>query len=83
SNVGIGPYLVVLNGESGVQVPAHAEVEVLDTRTHTWSKLANLNQGRHGTGVAFLDGKIYVAAGSANRGGGPEINMMEWIEWRK
>ncbi|HSF54181.1 MAG TPA: kelch repeat-containing protein, partial [Algoriphagus sp.] len=46
SNVGIGPYLVVLNGESGVQVPAHAEVEVLDTRTHTWSKLANLNQGR-------------------------------------
>ncbi|OOG78078.1 kelch repeat-containing protein [Algoriphagus sp. A40] len=83
SNVGIGPYLVVLNGESGVQVPAHSEVEVLDTRTHTWSKLSNLNQGRHGTGVAFLDGKIYVAAGSANRGGGPEINMMEVLEWKK
>lgn len=83
SNLGIGPYLVVLNGESGVQVPAHAEVEVLDTRTHTWSKLPNLSQGRHGTGAAFLDGKIYVAAGSANRGGGPEINMMEWMEWKK
>lgn len=83
SNLGIGPYLVVLNGESGVQVPAHAEVEMLDTRTHTWSKLPNLSQGRHGTGAAFLDGKIYVAAGSANRGGGPEINMMEWMEWKK
>ena len=83
SNLGIGPYLVVLNGESGVQVPAHAEVEVLDTRTNTWSKLPNLNQGRHGTGAAFLKGKIYVAAGSANRGGGPEISMMEVLEWKK
>lgn len=83
SNLGIGPYLVVMNGESGVQVPAHAEVEVLDTRSNTWGKLPNLNQGRHGTGAAFLDGKIYVAAGSANRGGGPEINMMEVMEWKK
>ncbi len=83
SNLGISPYLVVLNGESGVQTPAHAEVEVLDTRTHTWSKLPNLNQGRHGTGAAFLDGKIWVQAGSANRGGGPEISTMEVLEWRK
>lgn len=83
SNLGIGPYLVVMNGESGVQVPAHAEVEVLDTRSNIWSKLPNLNQGRHGTGAAYLDGKIYVAAGSANRGGGPEINMMEVMEWKK
>jgi len=73
SNLGIGPYLVILNGESEAQTSAHAEVEVLDTRTHTWSTLPDLNQGRHGTGAAFLDGKIYVHAGSANRGGGPEI----------
>jgi N-acetylneuraminic acid mutarotase len=83
SNLGIGPYLVVMNGESGVQVPSHAEVEVLDTRTHTWSKLPNLLQGRHGTGAAFLKGKIYVQAGSANRGGGPELNEMEVIEWKR
>lgn len=83
SNLGIGPYLIVMNGESGVQVPAHAEVEVLDTRTHTWSKLPNLLQGRHGTGVAYLDGKIYVQAGSANRGGGPELSEMEVMEWKK
>lgn len=83
SNLGIGPYLVILNGESQAQTAAHAEVEVLDTRTHTWSKLPNLNQGRHGTGAAFLDGKIYVQAGSANRGGGPEISTMEVLEWKK
>lgn len=83
SNLGIGPYLVVMNGESGVQTPAHAEVEVLDTRTHTWTALPNLNQGRHGTGTAYLNGKIWVQAGSANRGGGPEISTMEVLEWRK
>lgn len=83
SNLGIDHYLVILNGESQAQTPAHAEVEVLDTRTYTWSKLPKLNQGRHGTGAVFLDGKIYVHAGSANRGGGPEINTMEVIEWRK
>ena len=83
SNLGIGPYLVVMNGESGMQVPAHSEVEVLDTRTNTWSKLPNLIQGRHGTGAVFLDGKIYVQAGSGNRGGGPELSEMEVIEWKK
>jgi N-acetylneuraminic acid mutarotase len=83
SNLGIGPYLIVMNGESGVQVPAHAEVEVLDTRTHNWSRLPDLDEGRHGTGVAYLDGKIFVAAGSANRGGGPEVSSIEVIEWKK
>lgn len=82
SNLGIGPYLVVMNGESGVQVPAHAEVEVLDTRSNQWIKLPNLNQGRHGTGTVFLDGKIYVQAGSGNRGGGPELSSMEFLEWK-
>jgi len=57
-------------------------VEVLDTRTGTWSKLPNLNQGRHGTGAVYYKGKIYVTAGSANRGGGPEINSTEVIDWK-
>ncbi len=83
SNLGIGPYLVILNGESAAQESAHAEVEVLDTRNHTWKLLPKLNQGRHGTGVVFWEGKIYVAAGSANRGGGPELNTIEMIDWEK
>jgi N-acetylneuraminic acid mutarotase len=82
SNLGIGPYLVVLNGESSSQTPAHAEVEVLHTRTGTWSTLPSLLQGRHGTGAAFLQGKIWVYAGSGNRGGGPELNTMEVLEWK-
>jgi hypothetical protein len=72
-----------MNGESSAQTPAHAEVEVLDTRSNTWSKLPNLLQGRHGTGTAFFNGKIWVHAGSANRGGGPELSSMEVLEWKK
>ncbi|EAZ80104.1 Kelch repeat-containing protein [Algoriphagus machipongonensis] len=81
SNVAVGPYLIVMNGESVAQVPAHAEVEALDTRTGSWSRLPDLNQGRHGTGVVYYQGKIYVAAGSANRGGGPELNNIEMLPW--
>ncbi|MCR9082169.1 MAG: hypothetical protein NXH89_07105 [Cyclobacteriaceae bacterium] len=33
--------------------------------------------------MVFWEGKIYVAAGSANRGGGPELNTIEMIDWEK
>jgi N-acetylneuraminic acid mutarotase len=82
SSVGKGPYLLVMNGESTVQEASHSEVEVLDTRSGTWSRLSDLNQGRHGTGVIYYKGNLYVAAGSANRGGGPELNDMEVLEWK-
>ncbi|MGY6741240.1 MAG: Kelch repeat-containing protein [Cecembia sp.] len=82
SSIGNDPYLLVINGESATQVPSHSEVEVLDIRDETWSRLPDLNQGRHGTGVIYWKGKVYVAAGSANRGGGPELNDMECIDWK-
>ncbi|HAZ25636.1 MAG TPA: hypothetical protein DCY95_14410, partial [Algoriphagus sp.] len=69
--------------ESAAQAPAHAEVEVLDTETNQWIILPSLNQGRHGTGAVIFKGKIYVAAGSANRGGGPELNSLEILDWKK
>jgi N-acetylneuraminic acid mutarotase len=75
------PYLIVMNGESTKQVPAHAEVEALDTRTGNWLRLPDLLQGRHGTSAVYLKHKIYVMAGSANRGGGPELNTMECLDW--
>ena len=81
STVVKGQYLAVMNGETATQISGHAEVEILDTKTGQWSRLPNLRQGRHGTGVAYYQGKIYVAAGSANRGGGPELNEMESIRW--
>jgi N-acetylneuraminic acid mutarotase len=69
--------MLVLGGESGSQQAAHAEVEAFDPRTGRWEALPNLLQGRHGTGVAEASGKLWVAAGSANRGGGPELTTLE------
>lgn len=69
--------VIVIGGESGEQVPAHNEVEALNTRTMKWEKLAPLKQGRHGTGAVVVNGKIYTVAGSGNRGGGPELNSIE------
>ena len=69
--------VIVIGGESGEQVPAHNEVEALNTRTMQWEKLASLKQGRHGTGAVVVNGKIYTVAGSGNRGGGPELNSIE------
>ncbi len=77
STIAYGDKIVVIGGESASQVPAHSEVEAFDTKKQAWVKLASLKQGRHGTGMVVVDGKIYVAAGSANRGGGPELNEME------
>jgi hypothetical protein len=67
-------------GESISQTSAHAEVEALDVRTGNWVKFPSLNQGRHGTGVVNYKGKLYVANGSANRGGGPELNSIECLQ---
>ncbi|PZX50486.1 N-acetylneuraminic acid mutarotase [Algoriphagus ratkowskyi] len=82
SSIAKGPFMVVMNGESKVQESSHSEVEVLDTRSGKWFSLPSLNQGRHGTGVIYYKGKLYVAAGSAKRGGGPELNTMEVLEWK-
>lgn len=41
-----------------------------DPRSNTWTTLAPLNQGRHGTQAIVYEDKIYVAAGSPVRGGG-------------
>lgn len=69
--------LVVIGGESGAQVPAHNEAEAFDPETMSWTSLPKMNTGRHGTGAGVINGKIYTAAGSKNRGGGPELNSVE------
>jgi N-acetylneuraminic acid mutarotase len=69
--------LIVIGGESDSQVPAHPEVESLNTITNTWTKLPNLNQGRHGTGAIIMKNKIYIVGGAGNRGGGPELSSGE------
>jgi len=69
--------ILVLGGESTAHEHAHAEVEALDLETFTWHTYAPMIQGRHGTGVVKYQNTIYVASGSGNRGGGPELTTME------
>ncbi|GAB2767494.1 kelch repeat-containing protein [Rhabdobacter roseus] len=78
--VAFGSRILIIGGESDTQVPAHSEVEGFNTKTNRWEKLPQLHQGRHGTGAAVLNGKVYIVAGSANRGGGPELNSMEILD---
>lgn len=65
--------LLVMGGESARQVPAHAEVEAYDPASGRWRTLEPLPRGRHGTQATVLDGAVHIAAGSGNRGGGPEL----------
>lgn len=77
ASVVLGDKVLVIGGESDAQVPAHSEVEALNTKTLKWETLPALNTGRHGTGAVTVNGKIYIVAGSGNRGGGPELNSIE------
>lgn len=72
-----GPWLIVVGGESHTQETAHAEVEALDTRTGVWAQWPSLQRGRHGSGLAQIGNKLYVASGSGNRGGRPELDSVE------
>lgn len=65
--------LLVVGGESTAHEVAHNEVEAMDLKSGTWSSLAPLSRGRHGTGVVQLNGQLIMASGCGNRGGQPEL----------
>jgi N-acetylneuraminic acid mutarotase len=69
--------VVIIGGESIAQTESHHEVEAFDTKTSSWTKWPGLVTGRHDTQAISYKGKIYIAAGSANRGGGPDQNTIE------
>lgn len=69
--------ILVIGGESVKQKKAHAEVEALNLKTLTWRSLPMLQRGRHGTGACVHNNEIYIASGSGNRGGKPELESME------
>jgi len=73
----MGDEVVIIGGESGEQIPAHDEVEALNPETGVWRTLPPLQQGRHGTQVIHYGSDLYIQAGSGDRGGGPELNLME------
>lgn len=83
SSIAINNQLFILGGESGEKKVAHAEVEVLDLNNMTWKRYPNLKQGRHGTQPILYQGKIYLASGSGNRGGAPELTTLEYYQLPK
>ena len=77
--------VVIMGGESGSQEEGHREVEVLDPKSNIWTRLALMEQGRHGTQAIVYKNKVYIAAGSGNRGGGPELDRIDHakLSWKK
>ncbi|MFS4417602.1 Kelch repeat-containing protein [Maribacter sp. 2307ULW6-5] len=73
-------HLIVLGGESGAIETAHDEVEALDLATMKWRKMPSLHHGRHGTQAILYKNQLYIATGSGNRGGRPELNSMEILD---
>lgn len=75
--VAFGGRILVTGGESSAQVPAHREVDAYNPSKGNWETIMPLTQGRHGTQAVVLNGKVYIVAGSGNRGNGPELTSME------
>jgi N-acetylneuraminic acid mutarotase len=69
----------IIGGETQ-QLQAHNEAETLDPKTNRWTTGPKLKQGRHGTQAVVYKGMIYIVAGSANHGGGPELNTVEVLK---
>lgn len=70
-------HVLVIGGESDTMESAHHQVEALDVNSGEWQTWPRLEQGRHGTQAAVHNNTIYIAAGSGNRGGGPELTSLE------
>jgi N-acetylneuraminic acid mutarotase len=79
TSVVLGNQVLVIGGESPQKL-AHNQTEAFDFKTNTWTTLAPLQTGRHGTQAIIHSNKVFIAAGSANQGGGPELNTMEVLE---
>lgn len=78
-----GDRLIVMGGESSSQVPAHSEVEAYDVSDGKWYDLSPMLTGRHGTQAILYESKVYIAGGSADRGGGPELKSIDCWELEK
>ncbi len=69
--------ILVMGGESSKQTLAHNQTEAFDPVAQTWRTLAPLNVGRHGTQAVVFENAVYIAAGSAQQGGAPELDSIE------
>ncbi|QMU31310.1 malectin domain-containing carbohydrate-binding protein [Adhaeribacter radiodurans] len=72
----LGNELLVIGGES-TQPAGHKETEALNVTTNTWRRLADLQQGRHGTQAIESNNGIYIVTGAGNQGGSPLLTSQE------
>ncbi|MGJ8694536.1 MAG: Kelch repeat-containing protein [Thalassotalea sp.] len=79
TTVAVNEQVWVIGGESGGQGIAHNDVEIFDIKLNQWQKGAPLVRGRHGTGAVIVDGALWTASGSGNKGGSPELPSLEKI----
>lgn len=75
-----GDEIVVGGGESHTQESSHYEMDSFNIKSRTWGYWPKSIQARHGSGFAIAEGYVYVASGSANRGGGPELQSIERLK---
>ncbi|MEM8486413.1 MAG: kelch repeat-containing protein [Bacteroidota bacterium] len=71
--------ILVIGGET-TQTLAHNQTEAFNPITESCRDLAPLVVGRHATQAAIFDNAIYLAAGSAQKGGAPELDSIERYE---
>ena len=69
--------ILVIGGETHDQETAHKRTEAFNPITESWRTLSELVVGRHGTQATVLNDAVYIAAGSAQKGGDPELNSIE------
>ena len=67
--------LIYMGGECS-WANASFQTQALDLETGKWEQLASLVTGRHGSGAVLYQNKIFLAAGSPNKGGG-NMNSIE------
>ncbi len=70
-----GNEIILTGGEGFGQT--WGETEALNVETRDWRSLGSLNQPRHGTQMFHHEGQLYIAAGSGDQGGGPELTSLE------
>ena len=72
--------IIVAGGETS-QGSAHSETEAFDIQSQTWRPLSPMKTARHATQAIVYEGKMYVVAGSPNKGGANgEILDLEVLE---
>jgi N-acetylneuraminic acid mutarotase len=62
--------IIYFGGETATPGPALKRTWAFHPESGRWTELAEMNQGRHGSQAVLYKNRIYIAAGSPNRGGG-------------